>query len=598
MPVAIWSQWAKSCRCPNPKVFWLGAAVKIGGLERFAAEDLLHRLERKEFVRRERRSSVGAETEYAFQHLLVRDVAYAQIPRVSRAEKHQAAAGWIEALGRSHDHAEMLAHHYLTALEFASAAGAETAVLSERARLALREAGDRAYALSAYPAARRFYEAAIELWPPEDADRPQLLFKYGRVLTLTEPMSGVEVLIEARDALFAVGDIERAAEAEALLAEAFWLQGQRDRAFERIGAAESLIADEASSESKAYVLSNLSRYWMLAGEDAKAIRIGKEALEMAEQLGLDELRAHALNNIGSARTRSGDDGGLVDLEQSVAIAVAINSPESTRSYGNLASLLADLGQLERSSEMVSQGLKLAERFGLWEPIRWLTADAAWPLYFRGQWREAFQQLDELIADFEETEFWMEASSRCLRGRMRLARGDVKGAQADAERAIERARIGKDPQVVWPSLAFGARAFAATDERRAGDLAGELLSEQARGFTGSQQSDWALNLAVVASLIGREGEFLEAAARTSMVTPWLTAAIAYVSRDFRRAADVYAGIGALPEEAYVRLSGAEAFVRDGRRAEADAELARALRFWRSVGATAYVREGEVLLAASA
>ena len=580
------------------KVFWLGAAVKIGGLERFAAEDLLHRLERKEFVRRERRSSVGAETEYAFQHLLVRDVAYAQIPRVSRAEKHQAAAGWIEALGRSHDHAEMLAHHYLTALEFASAAGAETAVLSERARLALREAGDRAYALSAYPAARRFYEAAIELWPPEDADRPQLLFKYGRVLTLTEPMSGVEVLIEARDALFAVGDIERAAEAEALLAEAFWLQGQRDRAFERIGAAESLIADEASSESKAYVLSNLSRYWMLAGEDAKAIRIGKEALEMAEQLGLDELRAHALNNIGSARTRSGDDGGLVDLEQSVAIAVAINSPESTRSYGNLASLLADLGQLERSSEMVSQGLKLAERFGLWEPIRWLTADAAWPLYFRGQWREAFQQLDELIADFEETEFWMEASSRCLRGRMRLARGDVKGAQADAERAIERARIGKDPQVVWPSLAFGARAFAATDERRAGDLAGELLSEQARGFTGSQQSDWALNLAVVASLIGREGEFLEAAARTSMVTPWLTAAIAYVSRDFRRAADVYAGIGALPEEAYVRLSGAEAFVRDGRRAEADAELARALRFWRSVGATAYVREGEVLLAASA
>ena len=415
---------------------------------------------------------------------------------------------------------------------------------------------------------------------------------------LTEVMSGVEVMVGARDALFAVGDIERTAEAEALLAEAFWLQGQRDRAFERIGAAESLIADEASSESKAYVLSNLSRYLMLAGEDAEAIRIGKEALEMAEQLGLEELRAHALNNIGSARTRSGDAGGLEDLEQSVAIAVAINSPESTRSYGNLASMLADLGQLERSSEMVAEGLKLAERFGLWEPMNWLTAETAWPLYFRGQWREAFQQLDELIADFEESGFWMETSCRGLRGRMRLARGDLKGAQADAERAIERARIGKDPQVVWPALAFGARAFAATDERRAEDLAGELLSEQARGFTGSQQIDWALDLAVVASLIGREEEFLEAAAHTTMVTPWLTAAAAYVSRDFQGAADVYAGIGALPEEAYARLRGAEAFVRDGHRAEADAELARALQFWRLVGATAYVREGEALLAASA
>ena len=31
------------------------------------------------------------------------------------------------------------------------------------------------------------------------------------------------------------------------------------------------------------------------------------------------------------------------------------------------------------------------------------------------------------------------------------------------------------------------------------------------------------------------------------------------------------------------------------AEADAELKRALAFWRSVGATAYVREGEALLA---
>ena len=258
-------------------------------------------------------------------------------------------------------------------------------------------------------------------------------------------------------------------------------------------------------------------------------------------------------------------------------------------------MLADLGQLERSSEMASEGLKLAERFGLWEPIRWLTAEAVWPLYFRGHWREAFQQLDELIAEFEETGFWLESSSRCLRGRMRLARGDVKGAQADAERAIERARIGKDPQVVWPSLAFGARAFAATDERRAEDLAGELLPEQARGFIGSQQIDWALNLAVVASLIGREEEFLEAAARTAMVTPWLTAATAYLSRDFGRAADVYAGLGALPEEAYARLRGAEAFVRDGHRAEADAELARALQFWRSVGATAHVREGEGLLA---
>jgi hypothetical protein len=40
------------------------------------------------------------------------------------------------------------------------------------------------------------------------------------------------------------------------------------------------------------------------------------------------------------------------------------------------------------------------------------------------------------------------------------------------------------------------------------------------------------------------------------------------------------------------------VEQGRRAEADEHLHRALAFYRSVGATRYVREGESLLAASA
>ncbi len=164
------------------KVFWLGAAAEIGGVDRTAAEAALHRLERKEFVRRERRPSVAGESEYAFGHLLVRDVAYGQIPRARRAEKHRLAGEWIEKLGRHEDHAEMLAHHYSSALELARAAGADTASLEEPARLALQEAGDRAYALCAFPTARRFYAAALEVWPEDEPQSPGLLIRYGRVL--------------------------------------------------------------------------------------------------------------------------------------------------------------------------------------------------------------------------------------------------------------------------------------------------------------------------------------------------------------------------------------------------------------------------------
>ena len=49
-----------------------------GGFTRWQAEELLHTLERKEFVQRSRSSSVGSELEYAFRHLFIRDVAYGQ----------------------------------------------------------------------------------------------------------------------------------------------------------------------------------------------------------------------------------------------------------------------------------------------------------------------------------------------------------------------------------------------------------------------------------------------------------------------------------------------------------------------------------------
>src|SRR5262245_7753799 len=57
--------------------FWRGALRSDPpNLERH-----LHSLERKEFVRRERRTSVAGEPQYAFRHALIRDIAYEQIPR-------------------------------------------------------------------------------------------------------------------------------------------------------------------------------------------------------------------------------------------------------------------------------------------------------------------------------------------------------------------------------------------------------------------------------------------------------------------------------------------------------------------------------------
>src|SRR5439155_20014919 len=56
------------------KVFWVGALETIGGISRADAERLLQALVRREFVQRERRSSVAGDIEFAFRHELLRDV--------------------------------------------------------------------------------------------------------------------------------------------------------------------------------------------------------------------------------------------------------------------------------------------------------------------------------------------------------------------------------------------------------------------------------------------------------------------------------------------------------------------------------------------
>jgi len=145
------------------KVFWVGALEAVGGISRRDAEEFLQALVRREFVQRARRSSVAGDTEYAFCHELLRDVAYEEIPRAARAERHRRAAEWIDSLGRPEDHAELLAHHYLAALEGARAADVEVAMLVERAEEALHRAGQRAIRLSANQRAVEYLSRAIAL---------------------------------------------------------------------------------------------------------------------------------------------------------------------------------------------------------------------------------------------------------------------------------------------------------------------------------------------------------------------------------------------------------------------------------------------------
>jgi predicted ATPase/class 3 adenylate cyclase len=581
------------------KVFWSGALAAMNELQRWTVEERLHALERKEFVRRERRSSVATETEYAFRHVLVRDVAYGQVPRSQRAEKHRRAAEWIEGLTTDReDRAEMLAYHYSSALEFARAAGQPVDGIAERAREALREAGDRAYLLGAFGAASKFYEGAVELWPDDHPGRGELLLRYGRSLFLwATDVDVVSILEEASDLCLHSGSPEVASEAEVTLGNLHWFRSDRELARPHFEKAFALAHDAPPSRSKAFVLSELARNAMLGDEDAKAVELAQEALEIVDELGLELLRAPTLNALGVARVKLGDRDGLADIER--ATEVENTSPERIRAFVNLASTFGELGELERSVALHEVGLREAARGATPGMMRWLEAERAWDEYLTGRWSAAEPHADAFLAEVERGQpHPMEMAAREVRAFIRLARGDESGAYDDSQRVLDQARAAQDAQVLLPALAFHAHLHYGMGQREeAGALADELL-ERLPSKQSALRSHWTPPLAYVLTGVDRTADFEKVATSALISTRWLEAASAFAAGRFDEAASVLAEIGAVADEALLRLRAAEALVEAGRRPEADVHLQRALVFYRSVGATGYIGRAESLFAASA
>ena len=572
------------------KVFWRGALVAAERPEA-GLDDALRGLERKEFVRRDRRSSVEGEEQYAFRHVLVRDVAYAQIPRATRAERHERVAEWIGAHVRGEDAAELLAHHYVCALEYGRAVGHDVADLAGRAGAALRDAGRRAVALNAFTNAASLYQQALELTPEDDPAWPRLALEHAEATAFVD-LAGDGYLVRARPAL----EGDDAARAEMVLGEFRWLRGDRASAAAHFRDAEQRATGMVDREARLRVLANIARFAMLADEYDRASRLGRQALALAVDLGRDEMRAHALNTIGTARTSAGDAGGIDDLEAAREVARRARGPEYVRASGNLASILVTWGELRRAHELHLEALEVAKEIGYQEPTRWLSTEIAIDYEAAGAWDDARRTADALIAGYEDSPFWIEPQTRVCRARMLIAQGDVAAAVADADRAAKMSLQGLSFQSLCDPLAFRARLHAELGERdEAHRVVGGLYDswQETRSLYVGQ---WVLEAWYASWRTDRE-EQLAGAIAAMPANVWLEVAASLIGRDFRSAADRLEMIGAASFAALARLWASEWFVEHGREAEAADYLEQSLAFWRSVGATGYTSRGEALIAAA-
>jgi predicted ATPase len=146
------------------KIFWTGALERMSS-GKLALPELLDSLEGRDLIRREPVSRLRGDQQFSFKHDLIRDNAYATLPRPQRRKRHAEVAAFLEeTTPEIHAAASALAHHWSESGDKARAV--DYFVI----------AGDQAGRGWARDQAAAFYQEALALLPEEQsAERREIV---------------------------------------------------------------------------------------------------------------------------------------------------------------------------------------------------------------------------------------------------------------------------------------------------------------------------------------------------------------------------------------------------------------------------------------
>ena len=436
--------------------FWGSGVAALAGRSPGDVQAAMALLIERQLVRPVASSSLAGEGEYLFWHALARDVAYAELPRRARAEKHRSAARWLEAKAgeRVADVADVLAHHYAAALDLARASKMDDLAreLLDPSVLFLSLAGDRAMGLDV-ATAERHYSRALDLLPQRSARRPPLLGRWGEALHLRGRFrEAAEASQEAAVELKMAGDISAAAAAmsrRALALDYLGDPGVREVLLEAV----ELVEGQPPSAETAAVFTQMAAELSLY-DPPGTIEAAETAIALSEESGLPT-PVRALDFLGGARCELGDSSGLNDQRRALqeAKAQGLGYEEAVVSF-NLATSFALFSGLHAALRLRREGLETARPRGLIHMTLTLRMGLVEDLLWAGDWDKACGEIEGLLPDLEETEdlrdlLYVRACELLLlawRGDFATAEPllgwvEQKGSQTDDPRAFASCLLG-------------------------------------------------------------------------------------------------------------------------------------------------------------
>ena len=466
------------------KVFWTGAVASVSGMDVDEVRRRLHEAAVLELIRPIRSSSMEGEEEYAFWHILVRDVATAQIPRSDRVAKHRAVAGWIESTAgeRIADRGELLAYHYGRALELARATGADGNLedLRDRTVRALVLAGDRAAHLDAGSAERHFRRAADRL-PEEHPERPRILLRLADAQVSRGSFAASRRTFDLATAgLLAVDDMAGVGLALALKTRALQRLGDLRDSQMLLEEAISILEQDGPGPELARAYSRMAGHWLTLGRFERCRELAERALALTERFDLPDEAVRARQNLGAARCQLGDAEGLADLwaalRQGLELGIGV---ETAVTYANLATQLWLLEGPAIALQVWDSAVEFAEVRGFATEAMWSRCGRIEVLFDLGRWDEVERIASEVEAwDREEGGGQLRTFAQFRRTEVLANRGRIAEAVLLEEEFLPRVRILQRAEFLGPALTIGA----ALELRRGHEATALGLVEEFLGST--------------------------------------------------------------------------------------------------------------------
>lgn len=463
--------------------------------------------------------------ELSFRHELGRLAVAGEVPVGRRLHVHRRLLAALREAGAD---PARITHH-------ADAAG-DSAVAVEFAS----RAGDRAARLGAHREAAEQYRRALDhagRLPSDalDADRrARLSWALGYELYVTGRIDEATRAVEAaRDLWEATGDRVRVGDSWRCLSRLSWFAGRNADAEEQARIAVDVL-DGTGTAELGLAYSNRAQLRMLSSDLAGTREWGARSLALADALddgpSRTELRAHALNNLGTMEIVGGDlaDGTQL-LTESLELALSHGHDlheHAARAYCNLASAAVSQRRFAEARRWLDEGIDYCADRDLDSWTHYLQALLATYHLHRGEHDDARGVAEALLRDRSI------ASVGVVDPLVALAHVRARQGDADVAPLVERARTlaagMQELQRVAPVVALECElAWLHGDGRAAADLA-------AATWPLAAGTDCPWNRGAVARWM--------ADATLERAQPVAPAYAAELAGDWRRAADLWTGLG--------------------------------------------------------